>query len=92
MWSVYILECDDGFLYTGITQQLEKRFKEHQSGIGAKFTGYRRPRKIVYYEAVQSEAGAKLRELQIKRWSRAKKQALIEGKLQELSKLSVSRD
>ena len=92
MWYVYILECEDGRLYAGTTQNVKRRFREHMSGNGGYFTGSHRPKRIAYFEDVESEHLAKRRELQIKRWSRPKKQALIQGNLQRLRELSVSRD
>ena len=92
MWYVYILECENDFLYTGVTQDIYKRFQEHFVGAGAYFTGYRNPKRIAYFEPLETEVLAKQRESQIKSWSRSKKQALIQGDLQRLQQLSVSRD
>ncbi len=92
MWYVYILKCKNSFFYTGVTQNLKKRFQEHRSGSGAFFTGQHKPDRIVYHEVFNSEELAKKREIQIKRWSRSKKQALIDGDFQRLRTLSISRD
>ena len=74
---VYILRCADGSDYVGRTDDLRTRLEEHQSGVGADYTAVRRPVKMVYAEEHSSNRGAKGRELQLKRWSRAKKEALI---------------
>ena len=76
-WIVYILECSDKSLYTGITNDLERRLEEHRSGRGAKYTRQRRPLTIRYGE-VQGPKGAALkREAAIKSLNRAAKLALI---------------
>ena len=76
-WVVYILECKDGTFYTGITNDLERRFKSHQNGKGARFTRVRRPLRLVYREAVTSRARALVREYEIKRMSRRRKEKLV---------------
>ena len=78
-WSVYILRCRDGSLYTGVTNDLDSRVAAHQSGRGARYTAGRRPVTVVYNEPAESKSAALKRELQIKRWSKAKKEALIKG-------------
>jgi putative endonuclease len=71
---VYILECADKTLYVGCTNNLEKRFKEHNySKQGAHYTKIRRPVKIVYSEIVYSLAEARSREALFKRWTRKEK-------------------
>lgn len=92
MWYLYILECINGALYTGITQNVERRFKEHSSGKGGHYTSYNRPIRILYTEPFQDLLMAERRESQIKRWSKAKKKALFKGDLDSLQKLSISRD
>ena len=91
-WYLYILECEDGALYTGITQDLKQRFDRHASGQGGHYTSYNRPKKILYHETFQNATTAKEREIQIKRWSIAKKRALIEGNSYKLRELSISHD
>lgn len=76
---VYILRCRDGSLYTGWTNDLEKRLEAHNSGGGAKYTRSRRPCELVYSEAFVTKAEAMSREAEIKKLSRAKKLAMIEG-------------
>ena len=74
---VYILRCDDDSYYVGKTNDLYTRLTEHQSGVGADYTAVRRPVEMVYAEEHATIRSAKNRELQLKRWSRAKKEALI---------------
>lgn len=73
-WFVYILECSDKTLYTGITNNLEKRLVQHNSGNeGAKYTRPRRPVKYVYQEKQVNRSEATKREMVIKKLSRIKK-------------------
>ena len=76
-WYVYILQCADGTLYTGITNDLNRRLKAHNAGTASKYTRVRRPVEIVYREEVETKGDALRRELQIKAMSRRDKQALI---------------
>ena len=76
-WHVYIIECKDGTLYTGITNNLERRIKQHNYGRGCKFTKYRSPVKLLYNEECLSKAIALRREARIKSLTRAKKLELI---------------
>ena len=69
----YILECKDGTLYTGWTNNLEKRVKDHNEGKGAKYTKARRPVTLVYYEEFESKEEAMKREYAIKQMSRSEK-------------------
>ncbi|WP_147589611.1 GIY-YIG nuclease family protein [Clostridium paraputrificum] len=74
---VYILKCGDDSLYTGWTNNLEKRFKDHCSGRGAKYTKGRGPLVLVYYEEFEDKSGAMKREYEIKRLTRKQKEELI---------------
>ena len=77
-WHVYIVLCRDKTLYTGITKNLEKRIKEHNtSKKGAKYTRGRRPVKLVYSEQFGTRVEAARREAQIKKMPRAQKKGLI---------------
>lgn len=76
-WCVYILRCGDGTLYTGITDDFEKRLATHCSGKGAKYTRGRLPLEPVYRQACGSKPEALKREYAIKQLSREKKLALI---------------
>ncbi len=91
-WYVYILKCRDGALYTGLTDEITRRFQEHISGKGGVYTERNRPERLLYYETFNKRVDAEKREKQIKRWSKAKKEALINGNLTRLRSLSVSRD
>lgn len=77
-YFVYILRCADGSLYTGITNDLPHRLKQHNSGIGAKYTRSHRPVVLVYQERLSDKSAALKRECQIKGLSRAEKLKLIE--------------
>ncbi|RZS93857.1 GIY-YIG nuclease family protein [Aquimarina brevivitae] len=85
---MYILECADGSYYTGSTKDIEKRIAEHQNGLGANHTKKRLPVTLVYYEKYDRIDTAFYREKQVQGWSRAKKEALIKGEVDELHKLS----
>lgn len=76
----YIVECSDGTLYTGWTNNLERRLEAHNSGKGAKYTKTRRPVKIVYTEMFETREEAMSREFAIKRLSRQQKLNLISEK------------
>lgn len=73
----YIVKCSDGTLYTGWTNDLEKRIAAHNSGKGAKYTKTRRPVTLVYYETFEEKEEAMRREYAIKRYSRKAKEKLI---------------
>jgi tRNA/rRNA methyltransferase len=91
-WSVYILQCSNGNYYVGHTNDLPSRFHRHQKGQGAKHTSQNTPSDILYSEVFRSELEAIKRERQLKRWSRAKKEALIAGDMDSLRTLSKSRE
>ena len=74
---VYILRCKDGSLYTGWTNNLEKRIAEHSRGKGAKYTRSRLPVEVVYFETYEEPTGARKREAAIKKLSRTQKLELI---------------
>ncbi|RXK03648.1 endonuclease [Arcobacter sp. CECT 8989] len=79
-YFVYILECSDKSLYTGITTDVKKRLDEHNtSEKGAKYTKARRPVKLIYFEESQDRSSASKREYEIKKLSRSKKLQLIQG-------------
>lgn len=77
MWYLYILQCGDGSLYTGITTDVEKRLEAHRSGKGAKYTRGRLPLALKYREDCGTHSDALKRELEIKHLSREEKLALI---------------
>ena len=77
-WFVYILQCADRTLYTGITTDLERRTREHNQGkAGAKYTKARRPVELIYSESAEGRSEASSREAQIKKLSREDKLLLI---------------
>ena len=76
----YMLKCSDGTLYTGWTNDLEKRVEAHNSGKGAKYTKARRPVELAYYEEFETKEQAMKREYAIKQLTRKEKENLIKEK------------
>ena len=87
-YFVYILKCSDDSYYTGVTNNLEKRINEHQSGIIKGYTSNRLPIRLVFSERFSDINQAIRFEKQIKGWSRKKKEALISRNFDLLVKLS----
>jgi len=81
MYFLYILECEDKSLYTGITTDIERRLKEHKEGIGSRYTKARKAVGFLYVEKHENRSEASKRELEIKKWPRSKKLNLIENSL-----------
>jgi predicted GIY-YIG superfamily endonuclease len=79
LWCVYMLRCADGSIYTGISNNVEERVKEHNTGRGAKYTRQRRPLILIYQEEQPDQSTARQREEQIKRWGKEKKENLALG-------------
>lgn len=73
VWRVYLVECADGTLYCGVTNDLARRVAAHNAGRGARYTSGRAPVRVVWSEACASKGDALRRELAIKRMSRARK-------------------
>ena len=88
---VYILRCADGTPYVGSTSDVNARVVTHNAGRGPRFTACRRPVTLVYSELFETMDQARERESQLKKWSRAKKEALIAGDLAALKGLSRRR-
>jgi len=90
VYFVYILKCEDDSYYTGITSRLKERILEHQNGLNRNsYTFNRRPVELKYFCSFSDPKLAIAKEKQIKKWSKAKKEALIEinySKLPELAK------
>ena len=86
-WLIYILKCVDGSLYCGITNNIEKRLKQHKGEIigGAKYTRSHWPCKLVYKEKSASRSQASQREAIIKKMSKVEKQTLIKSLKQDLN-------
>ncbi len=91
VFHVYILRCDDGSLYVGSTDDLELRLHRHNEGRGAQFTAQRRPITLAYSESHPTRLDARRREAQVKRWTTAKKEALIAGERAKLHGLAQRR-
>ena len=84
----YMLRCADGSYYLGHTDELEKRIAEHQHGDGCAWTKSRLPVELVWRQEFPDRDAARAAEHQIKRWSRAKKEALIDGDYDRLRLLA----
>ena len=76
---MYMLRCADGSLYTGWTNDLEKRLAAHNGGRGSRYTRSRLPVELVYYEALETKQQAMSREYQIKKLRREEKLKLMDG-------------
>ena len=88
---VYILKCSDGLYYTGHSDNLESRVAQHQQGEIPGFTATRRPVRLVFSQEFATREEALAAELQIKPWSRKKKEALIRGDWEAL-RLAAKKD
>jgi len=86
MFWVYILRCADGTLYVGHTTDILRREQAHNEGRGGRHTASRRPVRMVYTERHVTLESACARERQLKRWTAAKKQALIAGDMKQLKR------
>ena len=73
MWYVYLLECEDGSIYTGISTDVERRFKEHTKGVGGRYTLAKKAKRILHTEPHPDRSSASKREAEIKKWPREKK-------------------
>jgi len=89
---VYILKLRSGALYIGCSNDVEDRFERHSTGHACRATATDPPMKLLFVELHASFAAARRREAQLKRWSFAKKQALIRGDMTELRHLSRSQN
>jgi putative endonuclease len=88
---VYILKCANGSYYVGSTTDVVDRERIHNEGYGAEYTAAHRPVRLVYSEAHECWPAARNREAQLKRWTRAKKEALIAGDTSRLRELAERR-
>jgi len=92
-YYVYILRCNDGLLYTGITNNLSRRFEEHRSGLNKNcFTFRRRPIQLIFHQEFNDVLQAIFFEKKIKKWSRRKKNALANGDYNMLQILAECRN
>ena len=87
----YMLGCSDKSYYVGHTDALDQRIEQHGSGLSSGYTATRLPVTLVWFTEFATREEAKAAEVQLKKWSRRKKEALIEGKIQEL-KLAARKD
>ena len=76
-WFVYLLRCADGTLYTGITNDLSRRCRQHNAGTASRYTRSRLPAKLVYREVAADRSLALKREAALKRFSRVEKETLV---------------
>ncbi|MBL1264643.1 GIY-YIG nuclease family protein [Candidatus Methylomicrobium oryzae] len=83
-WFVYIILCSDTSLYTGITNDVQRRFEQHADGRGAKYFYGRRPERLVYLETGHDRSSATRRELRLKKLSRRQKTRLIASEANRL--------
>jgi putative endonuclease len=83
-WFVYIILCSDASLYTGITNDVQRRFEQHADGRGAKYFYGRRPERLVYLETGHDRSSATRRELRLKKLSRRQKTRLIASEANRL--------
>jgi len=81
MYYVYLIQCKDKSIYTGITNDLDRRFKEHKDKIGGHYTSSHKVEKIVYTETFKTKSEALKREIEIKSWKRNKKLKLVSSKI-----------
>jgi len=88
----YILLCNDSSFYTGSTTNLDLRLEQHRNGEGAKHTAKRLPVILVYSEEYERIDDAFKREKQIQGWTKAKKRALIEGRIKDLKFLAECKN
>ncbi len=79
MWHLYLIRCNDGSLYTGITTDLQRRLTDHQNSRGARRLRGRGPLELVFSQQVGDRSLAQQLEWQIKRWSKTEKERLVRG-------------
>lgn len=79
VWVLYILECQDGSFYTGVTTDIDRRLREHQEGTASRYTRTRRPVVLAYREECGIRSLALARECVVKSMSRERKEKLISG-------------
>lgn len=91
-WFLYILECADGSYYTGITKDLERRFKMHEGGKASRYTRSRRPVRMLYTEPCGSRTSALVRECEVKAYPRNRKEDLVRRGLARKSAAEALRD
>ena len=90
-WQVYIILCSDATLYTGITNDVERRWRQHSDGQGAKYFRGRTPLELVYLESGHSRSSALRQEARIKKLTRADKERLIRSSVNEAGSPAAPR-
>jgi putative endonuclease len=80
MWYLYVLKCADGSLYTGVTNNIEKRMGDHKNGVGSKYVRSRLPFELLYQEEFESKQEAMKREFAVKKLSRKQKLELLHAR------------
>ncbi len=78
-WSLYLIRCGDGKLYTGISNDVPKRFSQHTDGNGAKFTRGKGPLELVFHQEVGDRSRASKLEWRVKRLQKREKEKLVNG-------------
>ena len=92
IYYVYILKCNDSTYYTGVTNNIDRRVREHQSGEALNsYTSKRRPVQLVFYAEFSNVEDAIEKEKKIKKWSKKKKEALINGEFEWLPLLAKKK-
>ncbi len=84
-WQVYIILCSDNSLYTGISNDVERRYREHASQRGARYFRGRQPKQLVYLESGHDRSSASQREAAIKKLQRSDKERLLHSELNEMA-------
>jgi len=79
-WCLYLVRCADGTLYTGVTNDLQRRLDQHNNGAASRYTRSRLPVVLVHHEGCRGKSGALKKEYRIKSLSRKAKEAYIAGK------------
>ena len=87
-FTLYILECADGSLYIGHTDDIDQRLAQHDQGNGCAYTSTRQPVRLIHREGFETRYEALGMERKLKRWTRAKKLAYIRGDWQAVSELA----
>ena len=90
-WYVYLLRLQNGCIYVGCTNDLERRLAEHRGGNASRLTSESSTVELIYFESFCDRSCGLKREQQLKRWTRAKKLAVAAGRLDELRRLARSR-
>lgn len=91
MYFLYLLECKDGTVYTGITTDVTRRFEEHKNGIGSRYTRSRKVKRLLYTEKHKDRSSASKREAEVKRMPKAKKLLLIKRKTLRFARVSQKK-